>query len=268
MNSEELTNKNLKIAKEFAESTGNLAEGILLSGSNAWGANYAVNKNSDIDLLIAFSDIRQLGLIIDKYVARGLVNSTQKKRFEVFEKFYVDKKVDTFSFRISYKSTWVGIDFFPIEIVKNITEFKAMETVRIKDGKSIVDLRIVNEFRSNPPKKDGYSVDCLTEERKLVYHPEFEEINDKEHAIGYVSKTLVDGFTSEESKTTYFLGVMSFFLAVEPIILIDKDRHLTDSVKIFQSNIRKTVKGYSLVYITRQERMSEESLNRIKGLFC
>jgi len=267
MNSEELTNKNLKIAKEFTESMGNIAEGILLSGSNAWGANYAVNKNSDIDLLIVFKDIRKLGLMIDKYVSQGLVDATQKKRFEIFQKLYTDKKADTFSFRISYKNTWVGIDFFPVEIVKNITEFRTMETVRIKDSNGIVELRVINEFRSNLPKKDGYSVDCLTEGRKLVYYPKFEEVKDKESAVGYISKTLVDGFDSKEGKAIYFLGVMSFFFAVEPVILIDKDGHLTDSVKTFQSNIEKTIKGRSLIYITRQERMSEESLNRIKGLF-
>ncbi len=267
MNPAELTNKNLKIANEFADSINGIAEGMLLSGSNVWGANYAVNENSDVDLLAVFKDTGQLGLIIDKYVSRGLVDSIQKKRFDIFKKLYTDKKADTFSFRISYKNTWVGIDFFPIEVMKSITEFKTMETITIKEDSGVVDLRIINEFRSNPPKKDGYSVDCLTEKRKLAYYPKFKEIKDGESVISYISKTLVDGFNNKKNKTTYFFGVMSFFFAVEPLILIDKNNQLGDSIKIFQSNIKKTLNEQTPAYITRQERMSQESLNRIKNLF-
>ncbi len=261
MNPEELTIKNLEIAKKFVESSNSFAEGVFLSGSNAWGANYAVNKNSDIDLIIIVKEIEQIGQIIEKYTEEGLVGIEQKNRFEIFQILHTNKKADTFSFRISNNNTWVGIDFIPFEIVERITKFKSMETVICEDDKGNINLRIINEFRSNPPKKDGYSVDGLTETRKLVYHPKFENIK----SYGCVSQTLVDGI--DERNTMYFLGVISFFFAIEPVILFDKEGQLAECTKIFQSNIKGRLNSQIPMYITRQERMSDESLNRIKNLF-
>ena len=62
----QLAIKNLEIAQEYASCAAELIDGMLLTGSNAWGAYYAVNKNSDVDLLIVTNTLRELENVIRK----------------------------------------------------------------------------------------------------------------------------------------------------------------------------------------------------------
>lgn len=254
MNTVDLTAGNIAIAREFVVHASEFAEGVLLSGSNAWGANYAVTESSDIDLLVIVQKIDEIGLIIDKYILAGLVDSFQKERFEIFLKLFNQNKADTFSFRVNYKDTWVGIDFYTLEIASNICEFKGMGDIEWDD----IKLRVVKEFRSNPPMKGGYSVDELGGNRRLTYNPEFEEIKNEEITFGYVSKTLIDGYDNN----SYFLGVMAFFFAIEPVILLGGET-VANLVKKIQENIKERICDKKIVYLTREERMTRETRDRI-----
>jgi len=255
------TVKNLKTANKYVSGAREFADGILLTGSNAWGAHYAVNKNSDIDLLIAAETIEDLRHIIKSYVANGLLPPREQKRFAVYLRLYKENKARQFSVIGNHHDAAVSIDFLLTDTVREIATLKPMGDKIIKDNMGAVITRTINEFRSNPPRATGYSLDDIGSLRKLTYHPKFKEIKEGRGSLmGYLSETLVDGRGGTAKSTTYFLGVMSFFLAIHPIILLDKHKKLADAVKTIQSNIDDIIKHKRPVYITRQERMPRHSL--------
>jgi len=256
----EKTIKNLAIIEKFVEPITKLAESMLLTGSNAWGAYYAVTSKSDIDLLIIVNKIGKLGRIIRSYIKANLIDFKEQERFDVFKKLYRQNKANQFSIIQNYSGTLVSIDFLFSNTVKDIVSLGEMNNINYKG----INIRIVNEFRTNIPKITGYSLDDLIGKKKIIYHPKFKEIkNNQNKIIGYISETLVDGQVSKRNQTNYFLGVMSFFLAIDPVILLDKKTQLENSIKILQLNIAKMMNGKKLAYITRQERMSGKSLARI-----
>jgi hypothetical protein len=59
---------------------------------------------------------------------------------------------------------------------------------------------------------------------------------------------------------------MSFFFAVLPRVLLDKEGKLEKLIKNLQGNIVQIMGGQTLVYITRQERMSTKTLENVKRL--
>lgn len=258
----QITLKNLAIVEEFKVSASDLVDGMLLSGSNAWGAFYAVTKQSDIDLVITTKNAEEIEKIIERYVVEGLLGQEERQRSKVFQMLFEQRKADTFSIRVPYDTSIVSIDFIPTDLVRDITELKLMKSVKVGD----LNIRVINEFRSNPPKVDGYTADSLRGE-KVMYHPKFEEIKNDGFVVGYISETLVDGQREKVEEIEYFIGVISFFFAVDPVILIDRGNRLSKAIEILRSKIAGLTHGQTPAYITRQERMSEESLQGIRKSF-
>jgi predicted nucleotidyltransferase len=261
METRQLTEKNLEITKIYAHFAFPFAEGMLLSGSNAWGAYHAVNANSDVDLLIVANTLDQLRAVIEKYTAEKLLDAKEKERFATYEKLYKERKAEQFSAIGHYLGTAISLDFLLSDAVRDICNLNPMRN-QVQEN---ITIRTINEFRTNLPKADGYALDDLKGLRHLKFNPKFQKItNGKEEILGYLAGTLVDGTSNTGNNETYFLGVMSFFLCICPVIVFDKKEDLTRSVKNLQINIAKIIKG-APAHITRQERMSADILQKIKN---
>jgi len=155
----------------------------------------------------------------------------------------------------------VSIDFLFTGTLKAIASLSYMKSRNCEE----VEVRVVDEFRANIPKATGYSLDDLGGQKNFIYHPKFKEIkNDSGAVLGYLAETLIDGQKSQGEQTSYFLGVMSFFLSINPLVLVNKSGQLMNQIRTLQSNIAKLMGGRIPAYITRQERMTEDCLNKIK----
>lgn len=254
---QEITKRNTSIAARYMDAISHLANGILLTGSNAWGANYAVTEKSDIDLLIIGDGIQELEGVIEKLISEGLLEDSERSRFTVFKDLQEKENGEQFSVIAYCEDVPVSIDFLTVETLRKIASLSPMNTVKLEDA----TVRFIKEFRTNPPKVHGYSLDDLCSPRKLTYHPVFSEIKGPEGtALGYLSETAVDAL--EENERNYFLGVMSFYLSVAPIVLFEKDGELTRAINTIRSNI-KSVLNRPATHVTRQERMSEETLKEV-----
>ena len=263
----QLTKRNYKVIWEFIGAIFNFVDGVLLTGSNAWGAFHAVTPSSDIDLLIAVSNIDQIDAIIDKLVTDGLTDPYDQKRFALFKTLHEEGKADQFSLIAQYSDVNVSIDFLTLETIETICGLHQMRTRIYEDTEGTVTIRVVREFRANPPKSDGYALDDLKGERMIRFHPEFEKIeNEQGKILGYLSDTLVDGQTTIPNAQTYLVGVMSFFLSIAPIVLLDENYQLQKLIHTLQSHIAEILQGEIPTHITRQERMSEDTVQRIKKL--
>jgi hypothetical protein len=261
----ELTKKHFNIVEKFAEAVENNAQGMLVTGSTAWGAYSAVTSSSDVDLLITVKDIETLKKIIKKYIQEGLILSSEQKRFEEFEKLAKRYSVCQFSIITQHKGIPVSLDFLTADSLEVICNIDPINLIELKIGSASINLRTIKEFRSNPPKTSGYYLDNLRKEERIIYHPKFEIIkNDKEEILGYFSDTLIDGQTVGQDSPTYFLGVISFFLAISPLVLFDKDKKLQQSISKIQENIGRMLNNELPEYITRQERMPSSVLEKIK----
>ncbi len=255
----ELTRRNREIANKFVNSVSDLVSGILLTGSNAWGAGYAVNEKSDIDLLVVYDDTQALDQIISCYISEGLLNVSERERFQEFKNLFERGEAEQFSVIASQSGVPVSIDFLDTETLRKIASLSLMGSQDLRE----IKVRFIKEFRTNPPKPLGYSLDDLCSPKKITYHPAFKEIKDEEGIIrGYLAETAVDGFGEEQ---TYFLGVMSFYLSVAPVILFDKEGELARATSVLQSKIREILRGRPLTNITRQERMSKGTLRQIQS---
>lgn len=257
-----VTERNQNIIDTFISGIQAYITSSLLSGSNAWGRGYALTSNSDIDLLFVTKDTTSIKQIIKIWHSRQLVTLQERDRSIVFEKLYNTNIANTFSVKTNYKNVDVSIDFMLEKEVSIITGLKPLYGVKVATDSEIVRLRTLREFRTNQPKNDGYTVDDLTSQQKLIYHPKFTELKSNGHILGYIADTLVDGI----SDNSYFMGVYSFFLCVEPNILTDRNKFLESHVIKLQKNVSKQLTK-PVVNITRQERMSFEVLERIKSKF-
>jgi hypothetical protein len=260
-----LTRKCFKIVEEFADVAKKFAQGMLLTGSIAWGAHYAVTSTSDIDLLIVAKDVGILKKIIKKYIQIGFIQSFEQERFERFEKLVKNYPTCQFSLITKHRGVMVSVDFLTKASVEVICSMVPIGSIELNTDSGSLRLRTIKELRSNIPKISGYSLDSFKMEKKIIYHPKFEVVkNNKNKIVGYLSDTLIDGQRNDHNLSTYFLGVMSFFLLIYPIILFDKDKKLQRLIDRFRKNIGKMLMNESPIYITRQERMSPLVLEEIR----
>jgi hypothetical protein len=128
--SKKLTSRNLKIAQVYTQTLAGIADAALLSGSNAWGADYAVTVTSDIDLLITGS-VELLGKAIEQLIFEELINPQEKGRFEIFHKLYDAKKAEQFSTIAIYYDTKVSLDFIPWEVAEKICKLHPLTTQQL-----------------------------------------------------------------------------------------------------------------------------------------
>jgi len=261
------TEKNFKIVEKYLASAKPI-NGIILTGSNAWGAFQAVTKNSDIDLLVVADTLDQLEKLIAGWKTAKLISPVTGERFNLYRDLYKGKKANHFSIIEHNADTAISIDFLLTDIIKDIASLKPIGTKTHQDEQGAITIRTLNEFRCNIPKSSGYTLDDLKGLRKSIYYPKFKEVkNAQGDLMGYLAETLIDGQANANNDPDYFLGVMSFFLAIHPIVLIDTKQQCAVAIKTLQTNISKIIQGQIPAYITRQERMSPDSLKKNKGPF-
>lgn len=264
------TARNLAIVREFTSPVENLADGMLLSGTNAWGAFCAVrgdsnfekgkgepSRASDIDLLITSQSIDRLGDILQRYISLGLVDESESKRFLVFKDLYTSKKADMFSVRSNYGGVEESLHFIPMDVIDTICNLEPVAD----SSKSGFDLDFLNDFRTTIPgnvrKYGGYPTGDLKGLRVESFVPIPQEIKypGTNEVAGYITQNPVGGPKVVDGQQTYFMGVIPFFLTISPKLLIDKDNLLSRRITMLRSNIRTIMNDQEIQYIPRQERM-------------
>lgn len=276
------TIENLGIIEEFTEVAKTHADGMLFSGSNAWGPFYAVkgervrnhkpedqnSQVSDVDLLITAESVDELGLVLLDFVKAGLLDPIETKRFEAFKELYAKRSVDTFWTRGSYKNGQ-EIHFIPLEVIRKIANLNRVNQDFKTDGRP----DFVRVLRPNTPKSvklfGGYPTIDLKGLGNVHFIPESNKvpISDDPNDEAYLSQMTIGGPAVIGDKRTYFMGVIPFFLLVSPRILIDKDALLSSEL----SKLRDAIKGITgddkVVALPREERMSDSMRTRIKNSF-
>ena len=246
----EATLAHFLIAERFVEATNGTDISALLTGSSAWGAFNAVRNDphvrSDIDLLVAAETMDELETALSSYIAAGLVGAEEARRFEAFRQLHEAGMADHFSLISSYDSVPVSVDML---LWRHVDAISKLSPMREAGG----GIRTIRELRTNPPKREGYTLDDLRTGARVFYRPRY-ILTD----AGYLADTLVDA----SSPGTYHLGVMGFFLGVEPYIIVDENGRLRAAVDKFQTNIATLVNRPQ--YITREERMAQDIAHRAK----
>lgn len=278
------TAKNLGIVNVFAAQSSS-AEGVLLSGTNAWGAFYAVkggapeqllkqgtpqvpyNRFSDIDMLMYAPAVSDLGELVASHISAGLLDSRESKRFEAFEDMYEEGEADIFSVRAHFRDVEESIHYVLEDTLGQIRDQTPMRN-RSVDGQP--DIRYVRDYRPNIPgnvrKYGGYPLYDLKRMRDLVFSPTIRKISDiTGEPLGYLSENTVGGPADVEGVATYYLGVLAFFLSVIPQVVMDREDKLSNSVAAFQERISLTMDGSPPVYVPRQERMPSYSIKEIRS---
>ena len=260
------TKKNLEIIQDFVEAGKGVVKELFLTGSNAWGAYYALTLESDIDLVAIVDDVKEIGKVIEVYIAQGMIGNFEKIKYETFLSLYEKGQVDEYSCVTTYKETKVSIDFIPRIIAEKICSLGSLQESYIEDSKGIITVRTIREFCSKVPKIAGYTLDDMNAKRSTRFVCPYKEIrNDAD--ISYIWESLVDGQGGSGNETTYLIGVKSFYFAINPITLLDENNHVKQLTDTIRSNISKVLLNKEPLYITRQEKMSEEMLKHIKESF-
>jgi predicted nucleotidyltransferase len=263
-----LTKKHLRIVENFVNATKEFASIILLTGSTAWGAYHAITPSSDIDLVVIYSDAATLQKIIQKYIDTRLVPFTENERFEKFKEIQNKYKVCQFSLIVVHENIPVSIDFISEDAIKMICNMEPLNQNKLRSDSLDIDIRTIKEFRSNRPRISGYTLDDLGSTNKIIYSPKYTEVKSKDdRGLGYLSETLIDGQATDKDSKKYYLGVISFFLTISPKILSDRNGKLQILIDLFRSKIAQIISGKTVNNITRQERMTEETIKKIKESF-
>ncbi len=264
----EITEKNLDIVKQFKRWAEDFADGMIIAGSMAWGAYYALRDDSDIDLIIITDELKKIKSIIEKYIAHGLIEKNESQKFKMFETLYREGKCDEYSLVCHFEDTKVSIDFILRDTLEKICSFRELERETYKDGNDDIKIRVIGELSSKIPRERGYDLDNMKEDRKIAFHPKFQEIKDQENNLNCnIRQALVDGQIVNDKNKTYFLGIKTAFFAINPIIIIDKNGLLQKQCTLLRKNISVVLNNQRPVYITRQERMSQDMLKKIQDSF-
>ena len=250
---QELTLRNRELVAKIAQVVSDAAIGILLSGSNAWGGDYAVRADSDVDIIIIVDSTKKVLAATERLTAAGLVSEKQVQRADYFVANLYNKGVEIFSL----SEGKISVDIIPMNILKQITELSHMKEIRYENRAEKRKLRIVSEFRSNPPRANGYTLNNLENSHMFVYRPNFYAVND----LGYVAQSVVDSIDGD-----YYMGVYAFFFSIKPVIIKDNKGYLLRAVHQFQHNIANQVGG-AVQHVPREERMSADTLCEIKQSF-
>lgn len=271
-----VTAENHTVAKEFAAVGQPTLTGLIMSGANAWGAYYAPRgkhpalgeskpgDRSDIDLLAIAPDISSVGSTLENYIAAGLVEKTERVRFEKFKKLHQQGKADVYSIRANYKGTEESIHFLTHDLVDAITSVQSIRA-RKEDGYKTNYLR---DFRPNMPNNPhinggGYTVDDLKGLRVAVFKPQPTPV---EGGLGCISESPLGTIHTIQGEQTYSLGLMDYFLAVLPKILVDTpDQRVASWVKRLQTTIAHVQKENDIVNVPRQLRMPKGALRDIQS---
>ncbi len=275
------TINNLRVASRITKVASSNSEGILMSGSNAWGTFFAVRGNmqgklnlwqeenvskregpSDIDLMIVYSKAEGLKAVVQDLVADGLASKKEIKRFDVFEKMR-EGQADIFSARMNVNEVEVSLHFVPSAIVERMSNPAYSQRI----------ISYIRDFRPNTSgnvrREGSYKMYDLKGAKTFDFHPRLEEVKDPvtQATLGYISDSPLGGFVKVGKKQTYYMGILPFFLLVAPTILHDPNGSLGDAHVRLRDQIRHVMNGQPAINIPRQEDMPDFILSKLRTYF-
>ena len=272
------TLENLKIISEFAECSKDHANGMLCSGTNAFGAFYAVRGKtpqilinlgikpdlydsfSDIDLLISCENIHSMESLMERYVDNRLFENREKIRFMIFKKLFMENRADMFSVRAHHKGTEESIHFVFDSTLSEIANFAEKHK---KNG-----MGFIADFRPNMPKltENGEYPITNTISGPDSFKTEIVEIKSSEETSGFLWQMPANGISENEGESQYKMGILAFFLLISPIILIDKNGVISSNLERLLRNVRGIIHKDKLVHFARRDKMALEIRTKVEKL--
>lgn len=272
------TIENKEVAQTFAEAGRGSLTGMLLSGSTTWGEYFAPRgdrrwrpdrnegERSDVDMIAVAKDIDAIGETIDAYIRKGLVDAAERQRFEAFEQLCAQSEVDIFSLRAYHKGGEQSVHFLTEAVMADVSN---IETVRSSDQGSY-RVNLLHDFRPNQPNNPGkngkgYTIDDLKGMHQSHYMPTPKIVAEGGKTFGYISDAPVGSVILKSGESTYLLGLMDFFVAIKPDIILDTDGRIEGWVKTLQRNIAEIQQDVIPKQIPRQKRMPKHILRAVQG---
>lgn len=277
------TLENLKIVSELEEVGRDTVHGMILSGSMsrepfsgvrgktppalvALGAQERdFHSFSDIDMLMSFENFSAIKKGISDFVKAGILKEDENKRVELFEHFYKEGKADILSIRAHYKGVEESFHVLLNKTVESIAQ--AREKYHYNG------IGYVRDFRPNIPRsleKKGYylAFDLIggEEVRFPIHLEEVKDPNDNRVA-GYITHIPTGGVLHNGNEDRYLIGILSYFLLVAPVVLVDKDSFISSNIESLQKKVRSTLNGRMPLLLPYQQRMSKTTLERLKASF-
>lgn len=257
------TSKNLSIASRYATALGATAEGVLLSGSSAWGSFYAPRglgeKPSDVDLLCAIDTVDTLPMALEQLVQAGLVPESEIARGVYFAELYAAGKAEMFSLRSYETGTEASMHFLTDSVlgkVRNLEHSGESEAIA-----SLTDFR--PNTSSNAKRTDGYEVPLLDCYETPKFKPASEEIKKDGIVLGYICQSPVMCQVVRGVSKSYGMGVIPFFMAAAPAIVHDPSGKLQTNLTQFCENIAQLQEGRAIVNLPRREIMPAHTFRHI-----
>ena len=258
------TLKNFSTASEYSEVIKETADGILLSGSTAWGAFYASrgygDKPSDVDLLCRLPDASAVRETVRNLYAGGLVVADELKRADKFIDLQESQTADIFSLRSFATGAETSMHFVTDDTMQKIVDFDTIPTDK---------LLTIRDFRLNPSsnvKRDGhYLINILDHEENAFFMPDCEVLAGDEKELGYLADVPVHCLLSDGTEKSYAMGIISFFLSIVPAIIYDKQGDLADSIVDLQDKIADVQARRRVVNVPRIERMPAHTIRQINN---
>lgn len=275
------TADNLAIVEEFVNAGKESGAGMLLSGSNTWGAFYAVrggipkelqecgvpqlgnDKFSDVDLMIVGDTVDHLEDILSRQIAAGLIPQAEHQRFNIFKDLYRQGKVDMFSLRSYYRGIEQSIHVIPGNTMEAITNIEPHRQLIHPSGAPI---NTVIDFRPNVSRHvrqfGAYPISDLRGLASYKVEGATEEVRDTEGVVSYISRSPVGGPAIIDGEPTFLLGMVTAFMSNYPVVVLDK-ASISGRVRTLQKNIVSSLEGNPPTNIPRQERMTGQALKYV-----
>lgn len=288
------TIENFKVASKYAEVMGDHAEGVLISGSTAWGSFYAVRGEksrkgrSDIDLLVETKDLDAMRQALLALMGAGLVNTEtdpdaetfdEAERFEAFHFSHMRDEVDMFSVRSKTTGIEVSVHFITSTTMNAVVSHD--ETMRSKtiEGHDITYLR---DFRPNVPRNtkedknqrnatllekavEGYDIYDLRRFTDIKFATETTKALHDLHHVGYVSESPLGTTIRTKQGQSYGMGLMPFYLSMSPVILSEKDGAMQKRAQAMQTSIGRVMEGNAPKSLIREDRIPPFVCEAIKN---
>lgn len=264
----------LEIAQHYTDAASEHAEGVLLSGSSAWGSFHATkgeridrgesNDPSDIDLLIEISDLEAGWQTIQKYVDIGLVAPSELQRFALFSKMYLNNQVDIFSLRSHESGKEVSIHFVDSATLSAITNMDPAVGATAQDNQKTPVLR---DYRPNMPSVcksgKGYVLHDFMNKSHHKFVPETVTEFNQDMQSDVIAQSPLGIELNNNGQASYAIGVLPFFLAIHPVVIGERNNKMSEHIRTMQQNIGKKLGGHAPTSIIREERMTRYTRARV-----
>lgn len=261
------TLKNFEIADLIGTSLAGFADGVLLSGANAWGPFFAVRHpayesmrntpGSDVDVVAIFDDVDAILQGLKSLARQGLISEGEMQRFHHFKKLSSEKRADVFSMRSFYANTEISLHAYPKSTVIALVEGS--------EQKNEQGIGFLHDFRPSFPnnvrKFGGYpTLDFLSGNTKL-FQPTIELVHD----VGEKdSSFLCDSPTGKIDQGEISVGLTLFFFLIAPMCIGGQSAFYETTRRTMLERLRKASNQEPIRFLFREERMASMVSRSIK----